>query len=194
MTDIHNYILAIEDDEHMRDFIIAVLNSHRVIAVETGEQGFAQIGKARPKLVLLDLILPGISGNDVACRLSQANIPFIITSASTNWDLILQAISHGARSFVAKPFLPLELQAAVIAALQQSPPSSSLLDETAPHEDHNVTLACGILSGRFNISEQEALKMLKTNAANKNKDISLLANDIIDANDQFNTLITSLKV
>lgn len=180
----NDYILAIEDDEHMRDFIVAVLSTYRVIAVETGEEALNHIKKEIPKLVLLDLILPGMTGHEVAKQLAQQKIPFIITSASTDWDIILQAISHGARAFIAKPFMPIELQAAVVAALQQTA-STQDNNYRITSDNHNAILACGILSARFNITEQEAYSMLENNAANKQKDIPTLAAEIIHAHEDF---------
>jgi diguanylate cyclase (GGDEF)-like protein len=93
--------------------------------VVTAEDGFEAVVEARrvlPALVILDVIMPGMSGLE-ACRIIKEDkatygIPIIFLSARSEIDLKVNALSEGANDYISKPFTPKELLARVHVALR----------------------------------------------------------------------------
>lgn len=123
----HNpVILIIEDEEDLRDIIIYNLerNGYHTIGVETGEQGLEQAIALKPDLVILDLMLPGMSGLDVCRVIKQGdgtkNIPIIMVSAMGEEANIVNGLELGADDYLPKPFSPRILLARIRSVLRRS--------------------------------------------------------------------------
>jgi DNA-binding response OmpR family regulator len=116
-------ILIIEDDREMAHLVQTYLEhvGYHVEHVETGEEGIELVQKARPHLILLDLMLPLHSGWDV-CRALRArtNVPIIMVTARRTEDDRLRGFAEGADDYVTKPFSPRELVARVGAVLRRN--------------------------------------------------------------------------
>lgn len=103
-------ILIIEDQEPLCNLYSSVLTrfNHRPILAMSGEAGIEAALKERPDLIILDLLLPGIPGIEVATRLREAGIfpaiPFIVTTALDEAEAAAIAESLGAASVLNKPF------------------------------------------------------------------------------------------
>lgn len=102
-------ILVIDDDPHMRAYFTLVLQreaEHVDVAVD-GESALARILADPPDLVLLDVVLPGISGFDVCARLkgdpATALIPVVLITALEDRASRVQGIQAGADDFLSKP-------------------------------------------------------------------------------------------
>lgn len=119
-------ILVIEDEEDLRDLIVYNFNreGYQTTGVETGEQGLAQAMALKPKLIILDLMLPGMNGLDICKQIKQdpdtKNIPIIIVSAKGEEADIVTGLELGADDYVPKPFSPRILLARVRAVLRRS--------------------------------------------------------------------------
>lgn len=77
-------ILIVEDDSIVRQAVRLGLRhqGHEVVAVETGEEGLEQLRAVRPDVVVLDLMLPGMSGLDVCRRIRERDqVPVIMVTA-----------------------------------------------------------------------------------------------------------------
>ena len=113
---LHKTILVCDDEPSLRELVRAVLGSeYRFIEVDDGHQALALTRELRPDLLVLDLMLPGLSGLDVlaAIRVDEAlrTLPVVVVTAWSHAEA--SALDAGADRFVAKPFEPDELTTAV---------------------------------------------------------------------------------
>ncbi|MBI3926487.1 MAG: response regulator [Armatimonadetes bacterium] len=117
-------ILVVDDDESVRRALRAMLAGHgyRVREASGGKQALAEIHKSPPDLVLLDLMMPDVTGHDVLRELKQnpamASIPVVVLTAAEP-DEQDRALRIGAESLMTKPFSEQELTAAVRELLSQ---------------------------------------------------------------------------
>lgn len=118
----HNkQILVIEDDPDILELLQYNLtkDGYRVFTATDGERGIAEATKQKPKLIILDLMLPGIDGLAVCKRLkSQAEtaaIPVIMLTAKSEESDVVVGLELGADDYMTKPFSPRELVARVRA-------------------------------------------------------------------------------
>ncbi|WP_294003734.1 PAS domain-containing sensor histidine kinase [Sphingomonas sp.] len=113
-------VLVIDDDDDVRSFIAATLAEygHRVIEAADGKQGIRRYAETKPDLVIIDYVMPGLSGAEVAQRIlaSTADQPILFVSGYSETEAI-RAAAPGA-IILAKPFRPAALDQAVRDALQ----------------------------------------------------------------------------
>ena len=114
------HILVIDDDIHIGNFLQEALESegYRVSRAYSGTEAVLALGRERPDLVLLDLMLPGLSGEEVLPRL--AGIPVIVVSAKADTDSKTALLLGGAADYVTKPFALRELLARVAVRLREA--------------------------------------------------------------------------
>lgn len=116
-------ILLIEDDPLVRRGLALALrrHGHDVRTAETGEDGLRDFSAARPDLVVLDLMLPGIDGFGVCSRLRAASeVPVIILTARGDDFDVVRGLEVGADDYVVKPVQPTVLDARIRAVLRRS--------------------------------------------------------------------------
>jgi DNA-binding response OmpR family regulator len=124
MTDSEPVIVVVEDDPNIADLVDLYLrrDGYRVYQARDGETGLALVRDRIPKLVILDVGLPGaIDGIDV-CRQLRAttDVPIImLTARDGEVDRVL-GLEMGADDYVTKPFSPRELVARVKAILRRT--------------------------------------------------------------------------
>src|SRR5664279_2747807 len=112
-------ILVVDDNASNRDLLSRRLQrqGHTVLQAEDGTIALALVEKEALDLVLLDLMMPGISGYDVLTLLKRnprsQEIPVIMISALNELDSIVRCIEAGADDYLAKPFDPTLLRARV---------------------------------------------------------------------------------
>jgi PleD family two-component response regulator len=119
-----SYILYADDHEDMRLMVRAVLASagHEVGLVPDGRAALASVQEREPDLLLLDVMMPGVSGLD-ACRTVKANpftarIPVLMLTGEGHIESKVEGFEAGADDYLAKPFDPRELRARVNALLR----------------------------------------------------------------------------
>lgn len=114
------HILVIDDDIHIGNFLQEALESegYRVSRAYSGTEAVLALGRERPDLVLLDLMLPGLSGEEVLPKL--AGIPVIVVSAKADTDSKTALLLGGAADYVTKPFVLRELLARVAVRLREA--------------------------------------------------------------------------
>jgi two-component system, OmpR family, KDP operon response regulator KdpE len=115
-------ILVVDDEPALRRTLQANLGAwgYDVTAVETGEAALQQTGVQMPDLVILDLLLPGLSGLDVCRALRAASaVPILVLSARGEEQTKVQALDLGADDYLTKPFGIDELLARVRALLRR---------------------------------------------------------------------------
>lgn len=116
-------ILIVEDDPNIRKLVRANLakRGYTVSEAENSQQALELFQSVPVDLVLLDLILPGLSGVDICVWIrTRSEVPIIILSARLEEDLKVAALDAGADDYVTKPFNSEELLARVRALLRRS--------------------------------------------------------------------------
>jgi two-component system alkaline phosphatase synthesis response regulator PhoP len=119
-------ILVVEDEKDVRDLVRYNLEQEgfNVLEAEDGELALSLVRRERPALVILDIMLPGMSGLDV-CRVIRhdgeiARVPVLmLTAKAAEVDKIV-GLEVGADDYVTKPFSPRELMARVKAVLRRA--------------------------------------------------------------------------
>jgi len=95
-------ILIVDDDIDLRALLETLLRSqgYLTLTAANGEEALASIAQRAPDLILLDILMPGMDGNEVARRLkanpSTANIPIIIVTVQLDRDARLAGLAAGA--------------------------------------------------------------------------------------------------
>ena len=116
-------VLVVEDDFKTANIVRAYLekDGYRVATVHDGREGLAAARDNPPDLIVLDLLLPGLSGIDVCRTLrSESTVPIIMLTALSTVPDRLNGLGLGADDYVTKPFSPRELVARVRAVLRRA--------------------------------------------------------------------------
>jgi len=117
-------VLIVDDEEVLRDVLETVLRREGfdVILAASGEEALSVLdGDADVDLVILDVMLPGISGIDTlrAIRISNPQLPVIVITAFSSIDGAIEAMKYGAYHYIPKPFKNEEVILTVNKALEQ---------------------------------------------------------------------------
>jgi two-component system phosphate regulon response regulator PhoB len=121
-------ILIVEDEPAIQELIAVNLEGagHHVLRAADSEQAQAVLRQTLPDLVLLDWMLPGQSGLEIARRLRAGartrNIPIIMLTAKSAEQDTVTGLEAGADDYLAKPFSPRELLARIKAVLRRRAP------------------------------------------------------------------------
>jgi DNA-binding response OmpR family regulator len=126
-------LLLVEDEESIGSLVSAYLegSGYRVAWLRSGEEALLDLDRLAPRLVILDIGLPGADGFDV-CRdiRARSNVPILMLTARDEEADRVAGLEVGADDYVSKPFSPRELAARVKAMLrrteQVAPPSQRL--------------------------------------------------------------------
>jgi two-component system response regulator RegX3 len=165
-------ILVVEDEESYSDPLSYLLRreGYEVAVAETGPAALAQFDKNGADLVLLDLMLPGLSGVDVCRQLRQrSTVPVIMLTAKDSEIDKVVGLEIGADDYVTKPYSSRELLARIKAVLRRLAEPEELLPATLEAgpvrmdiERHTVTV--GGRATSLPLKEFELLEMLLRNA------------------------------
>ena len=112
------HILIIDDDIHINDMLDKILTQegYRVSHAYSGTEALLFLSNSRPDLILLDLMLPGLSGED---------IPVIVMSAKADIKGKVALLLNGAADYITKPFEIEELLARIIVQFRKTSGSTS---------------------------------------------------------------------
>ncbi len=116
-------VLVVDDDDTVREVVVSYLRAggHRVREAGDGEAALTAVAEARPDIVVLDLMLPGIDGLEVCRRLRrQGSIPIVMLTALGGEADRVVGLELGADDYVTKPFSPRELALRVDSVLRRS--------------------------------------------------------------------------
>jgi adenylate cyclase len=126
MSDEGARVLVVDDNEMNRDMLSRRLLrlNYEVLMAEDGEQALAMVKQHAFDLVLLDIMMPTISGYEVLERMkaddATKHIPVIMISAVDDLDSVVRCIELGAEDYLFKPFNPVLLKARVGASLRRT--------------------------------------------------------------------------
>lgn len=119
-------ILVVEDEPDIRKLVHYNLTQdhYKVVEAESGDQALKLIQRDKPSLVILDLMMPGMSGLEV-CRVLRgqdetAKLPILMLTAKAGESDRVLGLELGADDYLAKPFSPRELVARVRAILRRA--------------------------------------------------------------------------
>jgi two-component system phosphate regulon response regulator PhoB len=118
-------ILIVEDEEDIQELVQYNLKKegYQITGVVTGEEAIEQASSARPDLIILDLMLPGVDGLEVCRRLKgdpkTQHIPIVILTAKGEESDIVVGLELGADDYITKPFSPKVLLARLRAVLRR---------------------------------------------------------------------------
>lgn len=145
-------ILVVEDEDAIREMLVMVLEqaSLQVEAVASAELAVQALAENHVDLLLLDWMLPGISGVELARRLkkdmSYKDLPIILLTARGEEEDKIRGLEIGADDYVSKPFSPKELIARIKAVMRRCGKLSeygqiSIGDLVLDSEQHRLTVA-----------------------------------------------------
>jgi two-component system, OmpR family, response regulator len=130
-------VLLVEDEASIADLVRLYLerDGFRVVWRTDGPSGLAAVDAERPRLVLLDLMLPGMDGFEVTRALRQrgGRVPIIVVTAREEEADRVLGLELGADDYVTKPFSPRELVARVKAVLRRTEPAPEAGPEPPLH-------------------------------------------------------------
>jgi two-component system response regulator ResD len=124
-------ILIVDDEPIVREVVEQYLRQEgfAVEAAADGPEGLRRFAAARPDLILLDLMLPGLDGLEVCRRVrAQSNVPIIMLTAKGDEIDTIIGLGVGADDYVAKPFSPRELVARIKAVLRRAAAPPPLME------------------------------------------------------------------
>jgi class 3 adenylate cyclase len=151
---IAGHILVIDDNASNRDLLTRQLarDGHAVEAAASGAEGLALLENRGFDLILLDVLMPEMSGFEVLSKLKldprTAEIPVIMISALDEMDSIVRCIEAGAVDYLPKPFAPALLRARIRASLENKllrDRERAMMEELRLAKERNETLLLSIL-------------------------------------------------
>jgi two-component system, OmpR family, alkaline phosphatase synthesis response regulator PhoP len=120
-------VLIVDDDAKTVDLVQLYLkrDGYKVITAYNGVDALKVFHDAKPDLIVLDLMIPGINGIEVCKKIrEESEVPIIMLTAKTTEEDRLLGLEIGADDYVTKPFSPRELAARVRAVLRRMPDES----------------------------------------------------------------------
>ena len=122
MTD-QRTILVVDDERMMRESVSSFLSDkgYQVLTADTGQTALRLLGEQSVSLVVLDLMLPDLSGEEICTRIREkSSLPIIMLTAKTMEEDLLNGLSIGADDYMTKPFSLKELAARVETVLRRA--------------------------------------------------------------------------
>ena len=130
-------VLAVDDELAIQRLVKLELEEQglRVVTCGTGKEALSILDESRPDIVVLDLMLPDMSGIDVLAEIRErSETPVILLTGRTGTEDRVRGLDLGADDYVVKPFAPEELGARVRAVLRR---------ETRANADEGTTVTAG---------------------------------------------------
>jgi adenylate cyclase len=171
-------ILVVDDNASNRDLLSRrlVREGYCVMASENGAEALTLITAEGFDLVVLDLMMPGMSGFEVLCRLkadaATRHVPVIMISALDELDSTVRCIEAGAEDYLPKPFNPVLLRARIGACLEKK----RLLDEVHAEQERSEALLLNILPRTI----VERMRRGETVIADRVDEATILFADLVD--------------
>jgi len=116
-------VLVVDDEEKILEVLESYLENsgYEVFKATTGEKALRLFARVNPSLVVLDVMLPDLSGEEICkeIRKQGSGVPVIMLTAKVDEDFKVQCLDFGADDYVTKPFSPKELMGRVRAILRR---------------------------------------------------------------------------
>jgi DNA-binding response OmpR family regulator len=130
---VNKKVVVIDDEPSVQEVARAYLekDGYLVYVAANGREGLALAEKTKPGLIVLDLMLPDVSGADICAEIRRrSDVPILMLTAKAGEDDRVAGLQLGADDYLTKPFSPRELVARVRAILRRSQGASMPLVET----------------------------------------------------------------
>lgn len=104
-------VLVVDDDEMIRRLVRTVLEADdfSVVEAKSGDEALQMVDDAKPAIVVLDVMMPGLNGVDVCRQLDHDNVKVIILTARDDAAIAEECMKAGADAFLTKPFSSIQL-------------------------------------------------------------------------------------
>jgi two-component system, OmpR family, phosphate regulon response regulator OmpR len=142
------HLLLVDDDRRIRDLLSRYLvgEGYRVTTAETAAQARSKLDGLSFDLLILDVMMPGESGFDLAKAIrSSSGVPILMLTARSETDNRIRGLEIGADDYVPKPFEPRELSLRIASILKRARPAPRTLPETVRFGEFVFHLARGEL-------------------------------------------------
>ncbi len=169
-----------------------------VIEAHDGEAAVRLGCELRPDLAVLDIRMPGISGIETARQLREkAGISSIFLTAYAEEEIVKLASEEGALGYLVKPVDAHQLIPSIKAALERSAEIKKLQRNgenlaTAMQSGREISVAIGIYMERYNVVEDEALRVLRDFARSESRKLSAVCKELVEATQHKNELINRI--
>lgn len=152
-------VLVVEDDRRMASLLEQGLTEegYIVIAAHTGTDGYSIASTTQFDLIVLDVMLPGMGGFELATRLRREKVRtpiLMLTARDTNQDMI-QGLNLGADDYLTKPFDFEVFCARVRAAIRRGPATMDVVLRAGPLEVNTASRAVSVLGQAVILSKTE---------------------------------------
>jgi DNA-binding response OmpR family regulator len=136
-------IVVIDDEQSVREVVQAYLekDGYHVFVAENGTDGLALAERMNPALIVLDLMLPDVSGEEICSEIrSRSDVPILMLTAKASEEERVAGLVSGADDYLVKPFSPRELVARVRAVLRRTQSVETPLVETLSFDDGRLEI------------------------------------------------------
>lgn len=136
-------ILVVEDEEKIREVVISLLEGkgYEVYSAEDGHTALELVKSVNLSLILLDLMLPDMSGEEICRKVrTSLRVPIIMLTAKVEEADLLEGLSIGADDYITKPFSLRELGARVEAVLRRTAEALTPLYQTISFNDGDLII------------------------------------------------------
>lgn len=137
-------IMIVEDEPKIAEMISAFLlaEGYETAVCQDGDKALQELTKFNPDLVVLDLMLPGMSGLEICKQIRQeSNLPIIMLTAKAEEIDKLLGLELGADDYITKPFSLRELLARIKAVLRRASQTSAIAIETVNFSDLKINFS-----------------------------------------------------
>jgi two-component system phosphate regulon response regulator OmpR len=179
------HLLIVDDDRRIRDLLSRFLASegYRVTTADNAADARAKLQGLHFDLLILDVMMPGESGFDLAKSLRQTSeVPILILTARDETAMRIEGLEIGADDYVAKPFEPRELSLRIANILKRAQPAAAPAPESVRFGEFVFHIARGELRRgeeivRLTDREREMLTVLSASPGETVPRLALAGND-----------------
>ena len=136
-------ILIVDDEAKIAEVVQSYLenNGYTVYKAFNGREALEKFDKFNPSLIILDLMLPDITGEEICKTIrKKSRVPIIMLTAKIDEENILEGLDIGADDYVTKPFSPRQLMARVTALLRRTDEDTALLCNIISFNDDDLII------------------------------------------------------
>lgn len=187
-------LLLVDDDPMLLTLLSTMLRhaGYETVQATSAEEALPIARQEDPDLALLDINLPGMSGLDLAARLTaETAVPFMFLSVLDDGDAVKKAAAYGAVGYLVKPIEAAQVSPAVEAALARADDirrlkRSEINLTAALAAGRETSMAVGLLMARFQTDRDTAFEVLRDHARSHRRKINEVANELLKAEETLN--------
>lgn len=162
------HILIVDDDVYISNMLYEILKKEnfRVSRAYSGTEALLFLSNEKPDLILLDLMLPGLSGEEIIEKIKE--IPVIVISAKDDVNDKVNLLMTGACDYITKPFDTKELIARIKVQFRKnkySKTENNLIFDDINLDKNKMTVFCGEKNVKLTKTEYAILKLLMENSS-----------------------------